>query len=129
MPQLLAVLALAGPVASSPQTLPATGPALVPFNATLRATTHRPVATRPWRYVVRVTNRAGRPIRAQARFQIVFSGQTPPPPRELGRRTFRGTYEGIYRWLRAMRGAPLVFRATIVAQGATRRLAYWIRVR
>jgi hypothetical protein len=100
-----------------------------PFNATLQAVTHRPRATRPWRYVVRVTDLSGRPIQAQVRFQIVFRGPSPPPPRELGRRTFRGSFEGIYRWPRAMHGVPLIFRATVTAKGATRRLAYWIRVR
>ena len=100
-----------------------------PFNLSLRAATHRPLATRPWRYVVRVTDLTGRPIQARARFQIVFRVPTPPPPRELGRRTFRGTYAGSYRWPRALRGVPVLFRAIVTARGATRRRAYWILVR
>ena len=100
----------------------------MPFNATLHGATHRPRATKPWSYVVRVALR-GRPIQARVRFQIVFNVPSPPPPRELGSRTFRGSFEGIYRWPRSTRGVPLIFRATITARGATRRLSYWVRVR
>jgi len=126
LPHLFAVLVLAGPAHAHAQ--PARVSA-VAFKATLRAPTHRPLATRPWRYVVRVTDVQGRPIRAQARFRIVFDGPSAPPPRQLGRATFRGRYVGTYRWPRAMRGEPLVFRAIVTAKGATRTLRYWIRVR
>jgi hypothetical protein len=132
----LAVLVLAGPGVAHPDAAPEpvgaaapAGLAQLPFKATLRASTHRPLATRPWRYVVRVTDLQGRPIQARARFRILFSGPTPPPPRELGLRRFRGTFEGTYRWPRATRGEPLIFRAIVTAKGATRRLSYWIRVR
>lgn len=125
---------LAGPALSHAQpartwTVAPAAQAQLPFKATLRATTHTPRATRPWRYVLRVTNLQGRPIRASARFRIVFNAETPPPPRDLGRHTFRGRYEGIYRWPPLLRGEPLAFQAIVRAKGATRTLRYGIRVR
>jgi hypothetical protein len=126
MPHLFAVLVLAGPALAHAQ--PARASAVV-FKARLRAPTHRPEATRPWRYVLRVTDPQGHAIRARARFRIVFAGPSAPPPRELGRGTFRGRYAGTYRWPRATRGEPLVFQAIVTARGAMRTLRYWIRVR
>jgi hypothetical protein len=103
--------------------------ARLPFKATLTAATHTPGALRPWRYAVRVTDLKGRPVRAQATFRIVFTGATPPPPRLLGRATFRGSYAGVYRWPRLLRDEPLAFQATITAKGAKRTLRYAVRVR
>ncbi|MFL6029446.1 MAG: hypothetical protein ACJ74D_05380 [Gaiellaceae bacterium] len=101
----------------------------VPFKARLTATGHRPFALTPWRYTLRVTDRGGRPIRARAAFRIVFVEETPPPPRLLARVAFRGKARGLYRWPKLLRGAPLEFRATVTAKGATLTLRYTISVR
>lgn len=116
------------PTPTAVRAAPAT-PGALPFKATLRATTHRPRATQLWHYTVRVFDLKGRPIHAQARFQIVFAGPSAPPPRRLGVHTFRGTFTGNYRWPRATRGEPLVFQAVVTAKGARRLLSYGIRVR
>jgi hypothetical protein len=130
---VLAGLGVAGPglapTSAAVRAAPA-APKALPFRATLRATTHRPRATRLWHCTIRVVDLQGRPIQARARFQIAFAGPSAPPPRRLGGlHTFRGSYTAAYRWPRATRGEPLVFQAIVTAKGATKRLGYWIRVR
>jgi hypothetical protein len=121
---LIAVLVLAGPPAPAPATA-----AKLAFKATLQAPTHRPLAGQQWRYVVRVTDNAGKGIRASARFRIVFNVPSAPPPLGLGRATFRGRYSDTFRWRRSMRGVPLVFQAIVTARGETQTLRYSVRVR
>ena len=118
---MLAIPALGHAGASAASTLP--------FKATLSAPTHKPLALQRWPYVIRVTDPAGRPIRARAVLRIVFTGETPPPPRLLGWVTFRGRYTDVYRWPRLLRGELLVFQATVTALGAKRTLRYAVFVR
>jgi hypothetical protein len=106
-----------------------TGVRAAPFKARLTASGHRPVALTAWRYTLRVTDLGGRPIRARAVFKIVFVAETPPPPRLLGRVSFRGRARGLYRWPTLLRGEPLEFQATVTAKGATLTLRYAISVR
>jgi hypothetical protein len=105
----------------------------LPFRAVLRAPTHRPRAGRPWRYSVRVTDLAGRPIPARIRMQVLFGGI--PVGQVDGGRTFR--FVGVWReprdspviWPPRARGRPLVFEAAVSARGRTTRLRYPVRVR
>lgn len=123
-PHLFAVLVLATPALDRAQTQQAP-----PFKVQLRASTHHPVALKPWRYALTVTDLKGRPIRARAVFKIVFRGETPPPPRLLARVAFRGRAAGMYRWPSLLRGAPLEFQAAVTAKGVTFTLRYAVSVR
>lgn len=126
MTHLSAVLVLAAPTLAPARP---TAVRAAPFKARLTASGHRPVPLAPWRYTLRVTDLAGRPLRAHAVFKIVFHQETPPPPRLLARVNFRGRARGVYRWPTLLRGEPLEFQATVTAKSATLTLRYRISVR
>lgn len=93
---------------------------------TLHATTHRPTVGRPWPIVIRAHDQAGRPLRAQVRYQYLFGGAV------VARRShyrFRGTFRDSFHWPARAVGVPLTFRAVVTTPLGTRKLDYDVRVR
>lgn len=92
---------------------------------TLSAPTHRPVAGAPWPIAIRAYDPAGRPLRAEVRYQYLFAGSV------VARRShyrFRGTFHDTFRWPARSLGVPLTFRAVVTTPLGTRRLDYAVKV-
>lgn len=105
----------------------------LPFKATLHAPTHTPRVTAPWPIWIRVTDRAGHPIRARLTMRFLFSG-VPVGKVDNGRvYTFTGTWrERKGREITfppASRGQRLTFQALVSARGRTVKLNYWVQPR
>jgi hypothetical protein len=105
----------------------------LPFKATLHAPTHTPRVTRPWPIWIRVTDRAGHPIRARLTMRFLYAG-VPVGKVDNGRvYTFTGTWrepkgEEI-RFPATSRGQRLTFQALVSARHRTVRLNYWVQPR
>jgi hypothetical protein len=119
----LAALVLAGP----------SGAAAPPFHAALKASTHTPKVNAKWRYELRVTDLAGKPIRATVTAQIVdlFGGVHPVEfdccKRSIVGHRISGVFRDAVEWPPEARGFKLTFRVTVTARGSRRVLAYWVR--
>jgi hypothetical protein len=105
----------------------------LPFKATLHAPTHTPRVNRPWPIWIRVTDRAGRPIRARLTMRFLFAG-VPVGKVDNGRvYTFTGTWrerKGEEITFPAEgRGHRLTFQALVTARGRTAKLNYWVQPR
>ena len=109
--------------------------AAAPFHATLAAPTHTPKADVRWNYTVRVTDLKGRPLAARLTVQVSdpFGGLHPV---EFGSTTkhivnwpVKGRFTDFVRWPAASKGFRLTVRVTVKANGATRRLEYWVKPR
>jgi hypothetical protein len=96
------------------------------FRATLTASTHTPAVGRPWRVVVRVADRGGRPLRARVVVQVLFGGV---PVGTLARGSFVGTFTKTVRFPVAAKGQSVVVQAVVTAASGRRELAYPIRLR
>jgi hypothetical protein len=95
-------------------------------SVTLTAPGHRPVVGAPWPIAIRARGPDGRPLRAQVRYQFLFSGAV------VARRShyrFKGVFHDTIRWPADALGIPLVFRAVVTTPLGTRRLDYAVRVR
>lgn len=93
---------------------------------TLKATTHRPAVGAPWPIVIRAHDAAGRPLRAEVRYQYLFAGSV------VARRShyrFRGAFHDTFRWPARSLGVPLTFRAVVTTPLGTRKLDYDVRVK
>ena len=105
----------------------------LPFKAALHAPTHTPRVTKPWPIWIRVTDRAGHPIRARLTMRFLFAG-VPVGKVDNGRvYTFTGTWrerkgEEI-RFPASSRGHRLTFQALVTARGRTVKLNYWVQPR
>ena len=119
--------------------VPATG-AAAPFRATLKTSTTTPVVDQPWRWTVVVRDRAGKPLAARMRLQILFGslvvgcwkgtaiiqctgatgGDWIP---------FKGVKKGQLTWPAQSVGAKLTFQAVVNAKGKTVRLRSPVTVR
>lgn len=104
------------------------------IHATLTADSHAPRVGRPWHYVVRVRDAAGRPVPARIHLQILF-GSVP-----VGQVGVHRVRDGVWQetigdspanppFPAAARGRPLVFQAVVTAKGQTVRLNWPVRVR
>jgi hypothetical protein len=99
----------------------------------LTAQSHHPRVGKRWRYEVRVTDRAGRPVPASVHLQILFGSVS------VGQVGRHRVASGIWRetlgtpgnppFPARARGQPLVLQAVVTAKGQTRRANWWIRVR
>jgi hypothetical protein len=99
----------------------------------LTAQSHHPRVGKPWRYEVRVTDAAGRPVAADLHLQILFGGVAVG---QIGR---HHVPDGVWRetigagpnppFPARSRGQPLVLQAIATAGGRTGSATYWIRVR
>jgi hypothetical protein len=84
------------------------------------------VAGAPWPILIRAHDAAGRPLRAEVRYQYLFAGSV------VARRShyrFRGTFRDTFRWPARSLGVPLTFRAVVTTPLGTRRLDYDVRVK
>ncbi len=110
-------------------------PAAPPFKATLKAPTHTPKTNVKWFYEVRVTDLAGKPIRAKVTMQVVdtFGGVHPvefgPTTQQIVNHPFTGVFRDYAIWPLESAGFKLTFRAIVTAKGATTTVSYWVRPR
>jgi hypothetical protein len=135
---IASLLALAGPAS----------PAVPPFKATLKATTHSPKATRAWPITVTVRSNSGKALRATATYQFVYNGQVvatryPSPNAPVTSKCskegtcrkspwpFKGTLrDRTVTWPARSAGIALNFRVVVKVKGlGTRNLDYSVRVR
>jgi hypothetical protein len=99
----------------------------------LTAESHHPRVGKPWRYEVRVTDAAGRPVAAVLHLQILFGGVSVGQvgrhhlPRGVWRETIGAG--GNAAFPARAKGVRLVLQATATARGQRARAAWWIRVR
>jgi hypothetical protein len=107
--------------------------ALNPVRASMTTASTQPVVDTPWRYTIVVKDRAGKPLAAKARLQILVgtlvvgcwkrtaivqcSGATAGTwiP-------FRGKRTGVITWPAQSAGVKLTFQATVVAAGRSLKL-------
>jgi hypothetical protein len=92
--------------------------------ATMHASTHHPHVNRPWP-VSFVVSMAGKPVKAEVRYQYLFAGQV------VGRRShyrFTGSFHDIFTWPSSAVGYPLTFRAVISSGKLTLSLDYPVQV-
>jgi hypothetical protein len=102
------------------------------IHVTLTAQSHAPRVGKPWHYAVRVTDAAGKPVRARVHTQIVFGGA---PVGQIGTHTVTGVWQetigkdGNQPFPKQARGYPLIFQAVVTAKGVTVKRNWPIRVR
>lgn len=105
------------------------------FRVVLSAPTHTPRVGPKWWYVVRATDRSGRPVRGRLTVQVVdplgvaHAAEVGTSKRKLVGYPFPGRYRDFAQWPPAARGYRLVFRVTVAANGARRSVTYWVRPR
>jgi hypothetical protein len=99
----------------------------------LTAQSHQPRVGKPWRYEVRVTDAAGKPVPADVRLQILYGGIAVG---QVGRHHLpKGVWRerigagGNQPFPARARGQRLVLEAVVRAKGQTKKVDYWIRVR
>ena len=105
----------------------------LPFKATLHAPTHRPHVEMPWPISIRVTDRAGHPLRARLTMRLLFAGV--PVGKVDNGRVYR--FSGTWRerrgeeisYPRESRGHRLTFQAIVTARGRTAKLNFWVQPR
>jgi hypothetical protein len=111
-----------------------------PVRAAMTTTSTEPLVDTPWRYTIVVKDRAGKPLAAKARLQILVgtlvvgcwkqtaivqcSGATAGTWI-----AFRGKRTGVIRWPAQSAGVKLTFQATVVAAGRSLRLRAPVTVR
>jgi hypothetical protein len=111
-----------------------------PVRASMTTTSTQPVVDTPWRYTIVVNDRAGKPLAARARLQILVgtlvvgcwkqaaivqcSGATAGTwiP-------FKGKRTGVITWPAQSAGVKLTFQATVVAAGSSLKLRAPVTVR
>jgi len=104
-----------------------------PVRATMTTTSTRPVADTPWRYTIAVRDRAGKPLAAKARLQILLGTlvvgcwKATAMTQCSGARAgtwiaFRGKRTGVLTWPAQSAGVKLTFQATVVAAGRSLKL-------
>lgn len=85
-----------------------------------------------WRYAVRVTDRAGKPIFAKITVQVVDPLNQPHPVEydDTTRKIIDWPVTGVFRdfviWPPDARGVPLRFRVIVRAEGRVARLTYQV---
>lgn len=99
----------------------------------LTGQSHHPRVGKRWRYEVRVTDDAGKPVPFRVHLQLLFAGV---PVGQVGRHRVPG---GVWRetfgvpgnppFPERARGQPLVLQAVVTAHGETRKANYSIMAR
>ncbi len=117
--------------------LAASGAAASPFKATFKATfkapTHTPKINAKWRYEVRVTSLAGKPIKARITSEIVdpYGGVHPVEfgccKKNVVNYAFVGVFRDYVKFPPESAGFKLTFRVTVKALGGQRALTYWVK--
>jgi hypothetical protein len=94
------------------------------ISATMHASSHHPRVNRAWP-VSFVVSQAGRPAKAQVRYEYLFAGQV------VARRShyrFTGSFHDTFIWPSSALGYPLTFRAVISAGSVMLNLDYQVQV-
>jgi hypothetical protein len=104
-----------------------------PVRATMSTSSRTPLVDTPWRYTIVVKDRAGKPLAAKARLQILLGTLVVGCWKEKamvqcsGARSgtwisFKGKRTGVLTWPAQSAGAKLTFQATVVAAGRALKL-------
>jgi hypothetical protein len=127
--RLLLVLVAAVAVAASASAANPTSP----VRATMTTTSTKPLVDTPWRYTIIVKDRAGKPIAAKARLQILLGTLVVGCWKETAMTqcsgansgtwiSFKGKRTDVLTWPAQSAGIKLTFQATVVAAGTSLRL-------
>jgi hypothetical protein len=104
-----------------------------PVRATMSTTSTTPLVDTPWRYTIVVKDRAGKPLAAKARLQILLgtlvvgcwkdTAMTQCSGAAAGTWiAFKGKRTGVLTWPAQSAGIKLTFQATVVAAGRSLKL-------
>jgi hypothetical protein len=104
-----------------------------PVRASMTTTSTQPLVDTPWRYTIVVKDRAGKPLAAKARLQILVGTlvvgcwmQTAIVQCSGGSAgtwiPFKGKRTGVITWPAQSAGVKLTFQATVVAAGRSLKL-------
>ena len=133
---LVVVCGCGGAKHAAPTAAPAPGPGPARFRVSLSAPTHTPRAgPAKWRYVVRATTLAGRPLSGRLTVAVVdplgtaHYAEVGTTRRKLRNYPFAGRYRDFAQWPAASRGFRLTFRVTVRAPGGSRTVSYWVKPR
>jgi len=107
--------------------------AAAPIRASMTTSSPKPVVDQPWRWTVRVSSAAGKPVAAKMRLQILLgttvvgcwkgTAMTQCTGANAGSLiVFKGKRAGVLRWPAQSQGIKLTFQAVVVAQRKTLRL-------
>jgi hypothetical protein len=110
--------------------LPAADAQAAGFVAHLKAPNHHPLANKLWYIKVSATTRSGKPLKAVAWYEFLYSGQrvafaspTPKTPCDAKQESrphpyaFRGSYRDGILWPTRSVGFPLTFRVVVKVKG------------
>jgi len=111
-----------------------------PVLATMTTSSTQPVVETPWRYTIVVKDRAGKPLAAKARLQVLLGTLVVGCWKQTaivqcaGANAgswiaFKGKRTGVITWQAQSAGVKLTFRATIVAAGSSLKLRAPVTVR
>ena len=104
-----------------------------PVRATMSTSSTTPLVDTPWRYTIVVEDRAGKPLAAKARLQILLGTlvvgcwKRTAMVQCSGARSgtwisFKGKRTGVLTWPAQSAGVKLTFQATVVAAGRALKL-------
>ena len=127
-------------VALAALALAATAGAANPVRAMMTTTSTQPLVDTPWRYTIVVKDRAGKPLAAKARLQILLgtlvvgcwkgTAMTQCSGANAGTWIpFKGKRTAVISWPAQSAGVKLTFQATVVAAGRSLRLRAPVTVR
>jgi len=111
-----------------------------PVRATMSTSSTTPLVDTPWRYTIVVEDRAGKPLAAKARLQILLGTLVVGCWKETamvqcsGARSgtwisFKGKRTGVLTWPAQSAGVKLTFQATVVAADRALKLRAPVTVR
>jgi hypothetical protein len=111
-----------------------------PVRASMTTTSTEPLVDTPWHYTIVVKDRAGRPLAAKARLQILLGTLVVGCWKQTaivqcsGANAgtwiaFRGKRTGVITWPAQSAGVKLTFQATVVAAGKSLKLRAPVTVR
>jgi len=118
-------------LAVAPTATAATPPS--PVRATMSTTSTTPLVDTPWRYTIVVKDKAGKPLAAKARLQILLGTLVVGCWKETAMTQcsganagtwipFKGKRTGVLTWPAQSAGIKLTFQATVVAAGRSLKL-------
>jgi hypothetical protein len=104
-----------------------------PVRASMSTTSTKPLVDTPWRYTIVVKDRAGKPLAAKARLQILLGTLVVGCWKETAMTQcsgassgtwipFKGRRTGVLTWPAQSAGVKLTFQATVVAGGRSLKL-------
>jgi hypothetical protein len=96
------------------------------FRPEIDGASRSPAAGRPWSYVVRGADAAGRGIRGTAVVRVLVRGRVVDT---VGWFSFNGALHRTYRWSPSLRGRQALLQASVVGPGGTHTVGYAVRVR